>query len=260
MPVLNQDTINTIAIVLIIAMGSYFRLVDLGNPGFWGDEDTSSLPAKSFALGQGSKFVSGMEYRRALPHTYLMAWSAKILGINKDRSYRIPSAVLGIATLLLVYFGTKRFFGFYVALVATILLAFSEWHIILSRTARMYGPLLFFSTLFCFASLAWYSTITKRLHYLFYACLFYVISSTFSFLAITVLPILFLPSIFSKFDKARFFISFGITTLLGVLSILYFNIFLNQPYTDIKNAGDSSSELLTESTGGNFEALERLGI
>ena len=49
-----NNPVATKAIIILLSLGAYFRMFDLGNPGFWGDEETSSIPAKSLALGQGT--------------------------------------------------------------------------------------------------------------------------------------------------------------------------------------------------------------
>lgn len=239
---------STVFICLtVLILGAVFRLYDLGNPGFWGDEETSSMPAKSFALGQGAVFPSGMEYRRALPHTTLNSISAKIFGLENDLSYRVPSAIFGIATLILIFLGTVRLFGVYVALTVTALLAFSEWHVILSRTARMYGPLLFFSISFCFAALSWHYNSNRNTP-LVVACFLYLVASIFNFLTIIVLPILFIPVIFEKFDKKKFTLSLLATSILGIISIIYFKLFVNVPFKEIlksrqlQNSSDNNSE------------------
>ncbi|MBL4773909.1 MAG: glycosyltransferase family 39 protein, partial [Alcanivoracaceae bacterium] len=235
MPILNNKIIETFIVLSVLLLGIYFHFHNLENPGFWGDEETSSMPAKALAMGNGPTFPSGMEYRRALPLTYLNALSAKVFGINKDFSYRVPSALFGIATLVLIFFGTMRFFGLPIALMVTALLAFSEWHIIISRTARMYGPLLFFSISFCFAALTWHQN-TKKYFYLAISCILFLTASIFNYLAIVVLPILFIPIIFQDFNKRTFTISLASTVILGIVSTVYFKTFINAPYKAIQSS------------------------
>ena len=118
------------------------RLYDLGSLGFYGDEETTALPARALALGHDVKMPSGMPYNRALPLTWLNAQSAKIFGLNQEVSYRIPSAFFGILTIPLLFLFARSFVGVNVALIAALLLALSEWHIATSREARMYSSIL----------------------------------------------------------------------------------------------------------------------
>jgi hypothetical protein len=243
---LRDNKVEVFIFISVLFLGAIFRIYDLGSPGFWGDEETSSMTAKSLAMGNGATFPSGMEYRRALPHTYLNALSAKVFGIDKDLSYRIPSSLFGIATLILIFFGVARFMGLYVALTVTVLLAFSEWHIILSRTARMYGPLLFFSVAFCFAALTWHYK-TKSHTTLVLACILFLVASSFNYLAIIVLPILFVPVIFQVFEKKSFTLSLISTVIIGAASTIYFKAYVSTPYKEIK-AGRLLQTASAEST------------
>lgn len=221
--------------MIVLLLGALFRLYDLGSPGFWGDEETSSMPARSLALNNEAAFPSGMEYRRALPHTHLTALSAKIFGVDKDLSYRVPSSIFAIATLILIFVATAKFLGLPIAIAVTALLAFSEWHIILSRTARMYGPLLFFSTLFCFAALSWHYKAKNHIS-LILACIFFLVATTFNYLAIIVLPILFIPVIFQTFNKKKFTLALISTATLGIVATAYFKIFVGAPYKEIQSS------------------------
>lgn len=221
--------------MIVLLLGALFRLYDLGSPGFWGDEETSSMPARSLALNNAAAFPSGMEYRRALPHTHLTALSAKIFGADKDLSYRIPSSIFAIATLILIFVATAKFLGLPIAIAVTALLAFSEWHIILSRTVRMYGPLLFFSTLFCFAALSWHYKAKNHIS-LILACIFFLVATTFNYLAIIVLPILFIPVIFQTFNKKKFTLALISTATLGIVATAYFKIFVGAPYKEIQSS------------------------
>ena len=235
MLILKMHKIEIIALLAILFLGTFFHVHDLGNPGFWGDEETSSMPAKALAQGNGATFPSGMEYRRALPQTYLNALSAKTFGIDNDLSYRIPSSIFGVATLVLIFLLTARFLGLPVAIATTALLAFSEWHIILSRTARMYGPLLFFSISFCFAALAWHQK-TKNYWYLILAGILFLTASIFNYLAIIVLPILFIPIVFQRFQIKTFSLSLVSTAALGAISTVYFKTFVTAPYKEIQSS------------------------
>ncbi len=149
---ITQGQTTFLLIFLILCIATFLRFYGLGDLGFHGDEETTALPAKSLALGNGIAMPSGMPYYRALPQTLLNALSASIWGVDEEFSYRASSAVLGVATVLLLFFFVKQIAGVHVALLAAALLGLSEWHIFLSREARMYGPLMF-SMLACLYSM-----------------------------------------------------------------------------------------------------------
>ena len=140
------QTILILATLLVSA--AYFRLPDLGVLGFYGDEETTAFPARSVAEGDGFRMPSGLPYYRATPLTVLNAVSASLIGVDQELSYRLPAAIFGVLTPLVLFLMSRGMVPPFLALAASLLLVFSEWHILTSREARMYGPymLLFLST------------------------------------------------------------------------------------------------------------------
>jgi len=86
---------------------------------------------------------SGFTYRRALPFTYSVALSFKLLG-RSEVSSRIPSILFGLFSVLLVFFIGKDFFGTTAGFVAAILMAYLPFEIVWSRACRMYSMYQFF--------------------------------------------------------------------------------------------------------------------
>lgn len=148
---------RTVAVVVLVltVTAAVPRLVELGQLSFYGDEETTALVAKSVAQGDGPTMPSGMTYRRALPLTWANAASARLLGLRNELAYRLPAAMLGALTVPLLFLFGRRFVGETTALVAATLLAVSEWHLVFSRMARMYGPFLFFFLLATWAVWRW---------------------------------------------------------------------------------------------------------
>lgn len=128
--------------MLLILLATIPRFYDLGSLSFIGDEETTAFASSAMERGESAQLPSGMLYWRALPYTWVSAKTGQFVTANKEITYRLPSAILGVLTIIFMYFFVKPYFGASVAIIAALLLAFSEWHIILSRTARMYGPLL----------------------------------------------------------------------------------------------------------------------
>ena len=247
----SKNSFGKVALIcIVLLLGFFLRFYSLDHLSYWGDEETSSLPAKSLALGEGAKFPSGMEYRRGLPHTYLMAQTSKTLGIDSDYAYRIPSAVLGSLTLIILFFLAYQFFGINVAIVATIILSFSELHILLSRTARMYGPMLLFSVIFYYFVFLWHRQ--KNIVYIFGSSVSLLVSVSFNFLAILALPLLIVPFLHKKLDYKHLSISIVAAGSVAIASILYFRLYVTAPYRNIfpenlKDQKDSGAQNLIES-------------
>lgn len=158
--------------LLLLLIAAVPRLYHLGTSGFYMDEETTAFAARSLIEGNAPQMPSGMPYTRALPYTWLASLSAETLGLDKELSYRIPSAILGTLTIPLLFLLLRPLTGTPVALLAALLLALSEWHIITSRQARMYAPFMFFYISAVFSIIKWTKT-DSNLFLISSLCLFY---------------------------------------------------------------------------------------
>ena len=160
-----------LAALFLIVLAAIPRFVNIGTLGFYGDEETTALPARSLADGRGARMPSGMPYRRALPQTWVNAVSSKIFGADRELSYRVPAALLGTLTVPMLFLLGRYTVGGAAAFLAAVFLALSEWHIVTSREARMYAPFLFFYLGSGFFMWAW-ATTAKYKHLLIAILLF----------------------------------------------------------------------------------------
>jgi hypothetical protein len=144
-----------VLLFVLFVVSAGFRIYDVGALSFFGDEETTAFAARSLALGEGSSMPSGMPYRRALPYTWLNAVSARLVGLDSELAYRLPVAFLGALTIPLLFAGVAAIAGNGTGLVAALLLATSGWHLVWSRTARMYVPALLVSLAFFFVAWNW---------------------------------------------------------------------------------------------------------
>ena len=194
----SRGRIWLIAVLLTIA-AAWPRLHGLGELGFYGDEETTAMPALALLHGEGAVMPSGMPYHRALPLTWLNALSAKYFGEEKEFSYRLPAALFGILTIPLLFLGARAFVGTPVAALAALLLAFSEWHIMTSREARMYAPFLFFYLATAFSALRW--THSARLRDLLLAIALYAITLSLHTLGMLAAIFFLLPAAFAGWSR-----------------------------------------------------------
>jgi len=152
-----------IFLVIILAAASFLLLFNLGNQYLWQDEAQTALISKT-VLTRGLPFgydgknffsqIRGAEYGRNyiwrwqgwFPF-YLLAAFFKLFGINTFTA-RLPFALFGIATILLMYYFSKSLFqNKRAAMTATALLALSTPFLILAKQCRYYSPAIFFSLL-----------------------------------------------------------------------------------------------------------------
>ncbi len=153
----------TLVAVALTLLAIPWRFINLESLSFYGDEETSALPARSLARGDGPRLPTGIEYRRAIPLTVMNALSAKAVGEDREISYRLPAAVLGTLTVPTLYLVGQTFVGGPAAALGAAMLALSEWHLVFSRQSRMYAPFLLFYILAAWAAWRWaYGDPSKR--------------------------------------------------------------------------------------------------
>lgn len=114
------------------------RLFLLGNPSMWGDE------SYSIALSAGSLdqiLATTHDVHPPLYYLLLHYWLA--LG-RSELLVRLPSALLGAVSVLVLYALARAWLSERSALLAAVLLAVSPLHVWYSQEARMYSLLTFF--------------------------------------------------------------------------------------------------------------------
>lgn len=137
-----------IILSLIVLFAAILRFWELGSLVPL-EEDEVAWGYNAYSIGVDGKD----EFGRFLPHDYLESFGdfkppvyvyldiipVKILGLNAF-SVRLPSAVFGVLTVLITFFLVKRLFStspkkIEYALLSSLILAISPWHIMLSRAA-----------------------------------------------------------------------------------------------------------------------------
>lgn len=157
-------------LILVIALAFFLRafLLDQYPPGLYSDE-------AAFGYNAYSLWKSGHdEFGRFWPVSFesfgdwkppMSGWLAipmiAFFGLN-ELAVRLPSAILGTATVVVIYFLTKNFlrsdsgvlqgqtisdFSESAALLAALLLAINPWHIFMSRISMLVGIEVFFVSL-----------------------------------------------------------------------------------------------------------------
>lgn len=136
-----RPSVRWIALALLVAImaaGAWLRLAHLGKLSMWSDEFPHAIAGRSLADEGRPLLPSGREYRRGLLQTVAVGTSIRAFGAS-DTAARIPSAALGIATILALWITVRRRFGDGVALAAAAVLAVMPLHVAHSRSARFYA-------------------------------------------------------------------------------------------------------------------------
>lgn len=128
-------------IILILISGLVLRLILL-NQSFWLDEAISALTAFKQFPYQWNGITGDFQP----PFYYILLHFYMALGIRSEWFLRIPSVIFGVITIFIIYLFAKDLFNKRVALVSSLLLAISQFHIYYSQELRMYSLLCLLAT------------------------------------------------------------------------------------------------------------------
>ena len=234
--------------LLLTIIAAVPRLYDLGSLGFYGDEETSAMPAYSLAQGNGIQMPSGMPYRRALPQTWLNSIFAREFGLKTELSYRIPAALIGTLTIPLLFLMSRPLVGTLAAFTAALLLSFSEWHIITSREARMYAPFLFFYTATGLTMWRWIST--RQWGFLLLSAIFFAITISLHTLGLLAAIFAIIPIAFIAWSRIQAIWLLIIASATISIAHLYSKYFMSSGF----NVWEAGQETLPPSPGHTADA------
>lgn len=144
MPTIQQDSrrVALAAICLLTVVAALLRLPTLGVQSLWYDE------AATWSQVNGSfwKLISDTASDNYPPLYNLLAWPLVQTIGDAEWVLRLPAALLGIATVPLIYGLGVRLSGRATGLLAALFLTLSGFHVWYSQEARMYSLLAFAAT------------------------------------------------------------------------------------------------------------------
>ena len=220
-PLIENKWFFPILLSVILLIGSFLLLGNLGNQYLWQDEAETALLAKTVLSHgipmayDGKNFFSqefGTDYGKNyawrwfpwFPY-YLLAGFFGIFGISTWTA-RLPFAVFGLATIALVYFFSRSLWmSRRSGLIAALFLILSIPFLILSRQCRYYSPTAFFAVL----GLYGYFNLTENKKY---SSIILVLTCTLLFhvhqifYGIVLLTIFFHAMIFHRDKMKRIFV------------------------------------------------------
>jgi 4-amino-4-deoxy-L-arabinose transferase-like glycosyltransferase len=167
--------VQLLLLLAITVVAAALRLYRLGVWSFWIDE-LYTVNWASVHYGSLANLVDSFSGTMWFPFSIAAISFVLEAGGVSEWSARLVPAIIGILTVPVLYFPTRKLFGAGIALIAALLLAFSPWHIYWSQNARFYTSLLLFSALALFA---FYSGLCQRrpLYLLLSLLLFYIAAS-----------------------------------------------------------------------------------
>ena len=126
----------SIALLVIVLIGAFLRVYDLGTQSIWFDE-ASSIWASKMSLVQLVHAVATVEFSPPLYFVILHYWIA-LFGTS-EVAVRSLSVLFGVLAIPVIYVLGRRLFNDEVGLVAALILAFSAFNIWYSQETRMYS-------------------------------------------------------------------------------------------------------------------------
>jgi mannosyltransferase len=141
--------LQSIGLVGVLIVAAAFRFYDLDRTSIWFDEALSWWLA-SHSLYDMSAIIA-IDFPDPTPplHLILLHFTIALFG-DSETALRAPSALLGVATIYLVYRLGGVLWDRTTGLIAALFLALSGFHIWYSTEARTYALLAFIATLFVF--------------------------------------------------------------------------------------------------------------
>lgn len=144
-----------IGLIVLTLFAGAMRCYRLGEPSFWIDElftvkwaaatTDLAIPATRWlsfgpqALGMSLAGIEVSELPNSADpndNTDMSQWMAA--GV-REHPVRVPTAVTGIVSIFLLGWASLRFMGTRAAIILTLLLAVSTWHLWMSQVARFYA-------------------------------------------------------------------------------------------------------------------------
>ena len=144
---MSNAKIPNMMIWLILLVTFVLRMINL-NQSLWLDEAINVNVAKALSYKSLIFNYSLGDFHPPLYHIILKSWI--LFFGSSEISVRIPSVILGVATVFVTYLIGKKLFENKTALIAATLMATSPLSIYYSQEARMYMLAAFFASLSVF--------------------------------------------------------------------------------------------------------------
>ncbi len=212
-------------IYIVLLLTFIFRLILL-NQSLWLDEAIGALAAKNMSYGEILTNLMSHDNHPPLYYLLLKFWTS-IFGYS-ETSLRMPSVLFGVGTVYLTYlivttlFPKKRLVG----ILASMLLATSQFHIYYSQEARMYTMAGFFAVLSIFAFL---KTLKSDVSALWWGMFGISITAMMfsDYMPVFLLPVFPIAVLFLRKEKAwwkSFCISFIPLVIFGIWWLPYLKL------------------------------------
>jgi len=180
------------------------------------------------------------------------------LGLDAELSYRIVPALLGTLAVPLIFLAGRQFAGTGAGVIAALLLALSGWHLVWSRTARMYAPLLTALIAFFYLVLKWKES--GQIRYLAGAAVMYLTGVLLHRAGVAVVLFPILLATMRNGDKVSSRDAIVVASLLGLAGLLMSDLVIRQPFGQWANVLDTLPMVGAADSSGSSLVLWTLGL
>ncbi|MCJ7535286.1 MAG: glycosyltransferase family 39 protein [Anaerolineales bacterium] len=175
---LNRRGIQYLILAAITLLAALLRFYKLGEWSFWYDEIfTLRDVARIFELS-----ATNQQFSR-----WLIYGAVNLLGTTEFNARLVP-ALVGMLSIPILYFPTRKMFGPPTALLFAVFLAVSPWHLYWSQNARFYTTLLLFYTLGLF--LVYFAFEEDKPWYLIFALLLFGLAVMERLFGVMLVPVI----------------------------------------------------------------------
>ena len=143
---LDEPLFIPLALLILTLLGLYFRLTYARTTSPFIDEYTTMWVAQRTIQYGYPVFSTGAIYSQGMLFTYLDALAFELFGFS-ELVARMPSVILSVISILLLYWVGRKLFSPWVGLIAAALLTFDPQAIIWGGRARNYALLLLMALL-----------------------------------------------------------------------------------------------------------------
>lgn len=137
--------LDRLALPAILVVAAAARLVNINVTGFNSDEAVYAGQAAS--LGGNPVYVNYFPVFRAHPMLVQSALSFIFASGEHDVAGRVFVAMLGVATIVVVYAVGRELYGRGVGLLAAAVMAVMPYHVVVTRQLLLDGPMVLFTTI-----------------------------------------------------------------------------------------------------------------
>lgn len=213
---------TTFSLTIIVLIGAFFRINNLASKSLWMDEIGQVLVASS---GSVFSVIDKSKFHLSPPLDYIILHYFLYFG-DSDFIVRLPAAVFGILSIILIYKVGKILFSEKEGLVCAFLLSISPMAIWYSQEGRMYSLFMFLSLLSLFFFIKVLQTQEENIGWGFgfvFSTVLLLYTHYFAFFVILSEVIFFMFMVF----KSRYSGGVGgISTNIKKIKIIYFIFYL----------------------------------